>query len=59
MDHVGDIIQSNNGRTRLTQKTNNFILKGYHKFVPRIQPRCWVLQIANLENDHKISCVFL
>ena len=33
------------------------LLKGYHKFVPRIQPRCWVLQITILENDHRISYV--
>ena len=33
------------------------LLKGYHKFVPRIEIRCWVLQIAILENDHNISCV--
>ena len=33
------------------------LLKGYRKFVSRIQLRCWVLQIAILENDHKISCI--
>ena len=67
--NVGNITQSNNGRTRLTQKTNRksitwrhyivllrqylpptlLLLKGYRKFVLRIQPRCWVLQIAILE----------
>ena len=74
---VGDITQSNNGRIRLTQKTNKkyitwshyivflrqyllsslLLLKGYRKFVPKIQPWCWVTQIAILENDHRISCV--
>ena len=77
--NVGNITQSNNGRTRLTEKTNIkqitlrhyivfirqylpptlLLLKGYRKFVSRIQPRCWVLQIAILENDHRISCVSL
>ena len=71
---VGDIIQSNNGRIRLTQKTNRkqitwrhnivflrqylpptlLLLQGYHKFVPRIKPRCWVLQIAIPDNNHRI-----
>ena len=35
------------------------LLKDYHKFVSKIQPRCWVLQITILENDHRISCVSL
>ena len=34
-------------------------LKDYRKFVPKIQPRCWVLHIAILENDQRISCVSL
>ena len=75
--NVGDITQSNNGRIRLTQKTNIkeitwrhyivffrqylpptlLLLKDYCKFVPMIQPRCWVLQIAILENDHRVFCV--
>ena len=79
LSHGGNITQSNNGRIRLTEKTNNklitwrhyivflrqylpltlLLLKGYYKFVYRIQPRCWVLQIAILENDHRISCVSL
>ena len=79
LSHGGNITQSNNGRTRLTEKTNNklitwkhyivflrqylpltlLLLKGYCKFVSRIQSRCWVLQIAILENDYRISCVSL
>ena len=35
------------------------LLKGYRKFVPRIQSRCWVLQIVILENDHRICCISL
>ena len=77
--NVGNITQNNNGRTRLTEKTNRkqitwrhyivflrqylpptlLLLKGYRKFVSRIQPRCWILQITILENDHRISCVSL
>ena len=60
LEFVGDITQSNNGRTRLIQKTNRkqitwrhyivflgqylpptlLLLKGYRKFVSKIQPRC-------------------
>ena len=35
------------------------LLKCYRKFVSKIQPSCWVLQIAILENNHKIFCVSL
>ena len=76
LEFVRNITQSNNARTRLTQKTNRkqitwrhyivFLrqylpptllwLKGYRKFVFKIQPRCWVLQITILVNDHGISC---
>ena len=35
------------------------LLKCYCKFVPKIQPRCWILQIVILENDHKIYCISL
>ena len=79
LEFVRNITQSNNGRTRLIEKTKGkqttwwhyiiflrqylpptlLLLKGYRKFVSSIQPRCWVLQIAILENDHRISYVSL
>ena len=37
------------------QLIKNYFLKGYRKFVPKIQPKCWVLQIAILENDYSNS----